>query len=119
MSGINTDYMNSQIELTDGDFMEVYNKSSDLFINITSHERSLKWSDITINHDQNALYYNDRLIASEYGFESDGLWHDWDCDVICDSSQCWIEEEEFEGQVWINHYIYGETIKSFVKGEEL
>lgn len=119
MSKINTDYMNSSIELTERDYMEVYDKASDLFISIMSNEKSLTWSDITINHEQNALYYNDRLIASEFGFESEGYWHNWDCEAWCESSTCWIEEEEFEGATWISHYIANEAVKNFIKGEEL
>ena len=109
-------FMHSHIELTDHDYMEVYNKASDLFMDITSDETPLKWNDITINHDQNAIYYNDRLIASEYGFESKGCWYDWTCNFVCDSSDCWIDEEEFEGANYIIYYINNETVKEIIRG---
>jgi len=112
-------FIHSHIELTDHDYMEVYNRASDLFMDITSHETPLKWNDITINHDQNAIYYNDRLIASEHGFESNGCWYDWDCNFVCDSSDCWIHEEEFEGSNYIIYYVNNETVKEIITGEEL
>ena len=110
-------FMHSHIELTSYDYMEVYNKSSDLFMAITSNEKSLKWGDITINHDQNAIYYNDRLIASEHGFESDGCWYDWSCKFVCDSSECWIEEEEIDETNYVTYYVGNETVKEITEGQ--
>jgi len=106
------DFINSRIEPADSNdnILEAYNKSSDLFMNITKYSTILTWDDITINYKQNSIYCGFTLVASEYGFHCNGRWYDWNFKYVCHASGCWIDTVLDQGSTWNIHYINNKKV---------